>query len=241
LPRNTMHRFFVSPADIDDTIALTGENARHFAVLRIRAGEEIIICNGAGLDYFCHAIEIGRDKVIARVLRVCENTAELPIAITLFQGLPKADKLEIVIQKAIELGVHKIAPIFCQNSIPKISNAANKIQRLQKIAESAAKQSGRGIIPMVEDCISFDKGLEMAKNLDLSYICHPAKNAIFHGAFLRGKLGNISSLGIFIGPEGGFCESEAAALPNISLGRGILRTETAAIAAIANIVYELEV
>jgi len=247
-----IHRFF--DADISpnaDIAVLKGENAKHANVLHIRIGEQIIICDGCKNDYLCEVVEKTKDVVLARVLSNSINSIEKNPRITLFQGLVKDSVLEEVIQKAVELGIYEIIPVVCEYSISKTYRKALKLSdssksgRLERISESAAKQSQRGIIPKVCNFSSFDDAVEKAKKLDLAYACHVGENIISCKAFLRkANLQNIETLGIFIGVEGGFSPNEIQifkrnGIATVSLGKSILRLETAAVAAIANLQYEL--
>lgn len=245
-----MPRFFMNKADINSNIIiLTGENASHIAqVLRLGIGDEIIICDGEQNDYHCKINKIAKEKthyeVLAEVKEKTENRAEPNTKITLFQGLPKADKMELIIQKAVELGVYEIVPVITDRVIVKWDKKSDeKVARFQNIAEAAAKQSGRGIIPKIRNIVSLEESILQAKSLDNSIVAYENEKSFTLKTFLNGFGG--ASLGVFIGPEGGFSENEISKLNNaeiqsVSLGNRILRTETAGIIAVAIMIYHLE-
>ena len=169
-----MHRFFVENCtNTVDNIIITGSDVNHIKnVLRIRTGEKVIISDGNGTDYECSVVDINDDSVTARIDDVIKNAAELPVKITLFQGMPKSDKLELIIQKAVELGAYEIVPVITKRTVVKIDEkkASKKLERFNGIAESAGKQSGRGIIPQVRDFMTFKQALEYAKTLEMNII-----------------------------------------------------------------------
>ncbi len=238
-----MANFFVNKSDIDGPAArIAGEEAGHISrVLRMRAGEELTLCDGEGTFYDAVITDIGRDEVLTKIGRAYPAPTEPGVSITLFQGIPKNPKLEFIVQKATELGVTRIVPVNTARIVARLEKES-KVQRLQKIAAEAARQSRRGIIPQVCAPVSFDKALELAGELDLSIIPYEEEAGLSAKAFLRGK--SAETLGIFIGPEGGFEPSEAELAANrgvvpITLGPRILRTETAGLVAAALALYEL--
>ena len=218
---------------------ITGETAHHLAnVLRMKIGEKILLCNGASTDYLAVIDSINKHEVAFSILDSYPSNTEPPVFITLYQGLPKSDKLETIVQKSVELGVSKIVPVMTSRSIPKIKDSIKKTARLQKIAQSAAEQSNRGIIPVVCDAISFSSA-DKTKNVIVAYENENQRS--FKSAITPGT----KNLDIWIGPEGGFTQEEIATLvaqggTTVSLGPRILRTETAAIASIAQAIYALE-
>ena len=249
-----MYHFYTERSNISETqITLTGEDVNHIKnVLRMKPGEELIVCDGEGTDHYCRIASFGRDTVVADILESFGSKAELDTKIYLFQGMPKKDKMELIIQKAVELGVYEIIPVMTKRVIVKLDDAkkeARKLERWQSIAESAAKQSGRGIIPEITEVMDFGQALEYAGTLDVSLIPYENADSSECGmensrAIVRGLRGK-RSVGIFIGPEGGFEESEIeqavnAGLKCISLGRRILRTETAGLAILSVIMFELD-
>ena len=250
-----MHRFFADLVQsADERIILSGENARHAAlVLRLSPGDEIMVGSGDGRDYSCKIESITAEEVVAEILDISGNAAELPVEITLFQGFPKGDKLDLIIQKSVELGVHRIIPVWMSRSIVKMDEAKAKKRRdrYQSISEAAAKQSGRGIIPEIGAFLSMKEAVKKAVKLDR--ILLPYENAkgmeytrkVLSEIRDENEKGTVKSLGIFIGPEGGFEESEVTALQEIgaeviTLGHRILRTETAGMTMMSILSYILE-
>ena len=239
-----MHRFFADTIQSSDSrIVLTGENARHAAlVLRLAPGEEIMVGSGDGRDYTCRIESITSEEVVANILDISGNVAELPIQITLYQGFPKGDKMDLIIQKSVELGVHRIVPVWMNRSIVKMDDtkAKKRRDRYQSISEAAAKQSGRGIIPEIGAFLSMKDAVKEAANLNRILLPYENAKGMGHTRMVLKEIhdgnekGEVNSLGIFVGPEGGFEESEVTALQEtgaevITLGHRILRTETAGI------------
>lgn len=234
-----MPRFFVNEAD-DEKILLTGENARHIGrSLRMRVGEEITVCCG-GIDYNCEISRITEDSVTAAVIGRIPCEAEPNVEITLFQAIPKLDKLEFIVQKSVELGVSHIVPVLTRRCIsrPNEKEFVKKAARLNKIAEEAAKQSGRGIIPDVSTIISYKSALEQMRGMDKTLLLYeqggiPFKEVNFGGA---------KKIGVVIGSEGGFEEEEVymadeVGAERIWLGKRILRCETAPITALSILLF----
>jgi 16S rRNA (uracil1498-N3)-methyltransferase len=242
-----VHRFFANNLDINDgKIVLVGDNARHAIVLRLDIGEEIVVCDGKANDHYCVVDLISKDEVHAKVVRSETNAAEPPIFITLFQGLPKGDKMDEIVEKCVELGISRIVPVVTARCITKPSPRDNKKSaRWQKIAEAAAKQSRRGIIPEISSVLKFDDALQSAKNHDAVFACYELEDKLILKNLLKTLPDKITSLAFFVGPEGGFSENEVAKftasnIATVSLGQRIMRTETAGAAVLANILYELE-
>lgn len=244
-----MPRFFVTRSQVqNDEIIIQGNDVNHIKnVLRMTPGDELSLSDGEGMDYLCKIQTIGREEVRLRIEDAWSSCVELPVKLYLFQGLPKGDKMEWIIQKAVELGVYEIIPVRTKRVIVKLDDKkeTKKIARWQQIAESGAKQSGRGIIPEVKPVMSFREALTYAKNLDAALIPYEkAENIqktreIIHG--LKGK----QSVGIFIGPEGGFDEKEieealGMEIYPVTLGRRILRTETAGLTMLSVLMFEFE-
>lgn len=244
-----MQHFFVEPGQIhDNIITITGDDVNHIKnVLRLRVGESIIVNNGEGTDYDCVISEIANDQVVARIEDISKNCAELPVRITLFQGMPKQDKLELIIQKAVELGATEIVPVITKRSVVKIDEkkADKKLDRYNMIAESAAKQSGRGIIPTVSKFMTFKQAIEYCKNYDMNIIPYEEARGMEYSREIIKEIKNQKSLGIFIGPEGGFAKEEVdlaleIGAKCITLGNRILRTETAGLATLSIIMFEID-
>ena len=267
-----MYQFFVEPEQIDienKTVMITGADVNHIKnVLRMKVGEELAVSNGQdGKEYRC-AIRAFHEKgepaqghgpgivggmwqeatVDCELRFIKEDGVELPAKIYLFQGLPKADKLELIIQKAVELGVYQVIPVETKRSIVKLDEkkAKAKTARWQQISEAAAKQSKRGIIPEVTEPMSFSKALKLAETMDVKLIPYELAEGMEKTRRLIENIKPGQSIAIFIGPEGGFDEAEIqaaeeAGIEPITLGRRILRTETAPLAILAWLGYQLEV
>lgn len=236
-----MYQFFVSPNQINTELKrvfISGADVNHIKnVLRMKIGEEIAVSNGIdGNEYRCAISEFTSDSVICELRFVKKDGAELPAKVVLFQGLPKADKMELVIQKMTELGVTEIVPVAMKRCVVKLDDkkSASKITRWQGIAEAAAKQSKRGIIPTISPVMNYKEALKVASSLDVPLLPYEMSNpdAMDQTRSIFEKLEPGKSIGIFIGPEGGFDEAEIedakqAGLRIITLGNRILRTETA--------------
>ena len=242
-----MFQFFVEPGQICGDIAtITGSDVNHIRnVLRMRTGEEVRISDNAGGDFYCAVSRIESEKITLKVLREAEGT-ELSLRITLFQGLPKGDKMELVIQKAVELGVSEIIPVAMRNCVVKLDEkrAKAKQARWQAIAESAAKQSKRSIIPRVGMVMNFRQATEYAQSLDVRILPYENQRGLAHTREVFSKIPKGSSVGIFIGPEGGYDSAEIALakedMEMVSLGIRILRTETAGLCALSMLQYAVE-
>ena len=244
-----MHRFFAEPGQIGEKeIVITGADVNHIRnVLRMRADEEVLIADGQGAEYRCKLIELNENEVRAQILWKLDGNAELASAITLFQGLPKSDKMDLIVQKCVELGVDRIVPVSTKRAVVKLDakKEQTRLKRWNTISESAAKQSGRGVIPEVSGVMSFGKALEEAKKLEVLLIPYERAEHMAETRRVMGEIRPGQSVGIFIGPEGGFEESEveeavAAGAQAITLGKRILRTETAGLAVMAMLGYLLE-
>lgn len=247
-----MYRFYVEINAIDgQKVRLTGEDNNHIRnVLRMRAGDEIIVCDGCGMDYHCRLEELSKDQVEAGILSKSLSCTELPVRIVLFQGMPKKDKMEFIIQKAVELGVAEVVPVSTKRTIVKLEDEKKeqkKLERWQAIARAAAMQSMRGIIPQVKQVYSFMEALKYAKELDAVLIPYENARGIVQAREVIRELAEkrVRSVGIFIGPEGGFEEDEIrqageAGAKTITLGRRILRTETAGLVALSLLMFAFE-
>lgn len=241
-----MARFFAEEGDIGEKIFLKGDNFRHGAkVLRLKPGDEITVCDGKGKDYTAVVSVVGKEEIICDISDVTSNGAESEIRVTLFQGLPKGEKLSFICEKCVEAGVYEIVPVSLSRCVVRLkpSEFEKKRERFQKIALSAAKQSGRGEIPEVGSLISLDEVLARKDEFDL--FLFPYEMA--EERSLKSALENFKGkkIALIIGPEGGFSPEEAekiekSGIPAVSLGKRILRTETAGLCALFNIFYELE-
>lgn len=246
-----MPRFFVEPCQIQEEtheIRVTGTDVNHIRnVLRMKQGEELWVSDGAGKEYHCQIAGMDGEEILLHILYAQEPDYELSNQIYLFQGLPKADKMELIIQKAVELGVHEIIPVETRRSVVKLDakKAEKKTARWQQIAESAAKQSRRMYVPRVSSVLSFSEALKKAGELDIKLIPYELAQGMKETRAILGSIRPGQSIGIFIGPEGGFEEqevqaaSEAGASP-ITLGKRILRTETAGLAVLSVLMFQLE-
>lgn len=245
-----MHQFFVEASQIHDkTVIIEGSDVNHIKnVLRMKAGEEISVSNGEdGREYRCGIVRIEEDRVVCELRFVKEDGVELPSRVYLFQGLPKADKMELIIQKAVELGVYEVIPVETGRSVVKLDakKAAQKTARWQAIAEAAAKQSRRRIIPQVAAPVSFAQALARAAEMDIKLIPYELAEGMDCTKQIFANLGEGKDIAVFIGPEGGFEEKEIVrakecGIQPITLGKRILRTETAGFTVMAWIMYQLE-
>lgn len=245
-----MHQFFVEASQIhDNTVIIEGSDVNHIKnVLRMKAGEELSVSNGVdGKEYRCGIVRIEEDRVVCELRFVREDGVELPSRVYLFQGLPKADKMELIIQKAVELGVHEIIPVETGRSVVKLDakKAAQKTARWQSIAEAAAKQSRRRTIPKVDAPVSFEQALVKAAAMGVKLIPYELADGMERTKQIFENLGEGEDIAVFIGPEGGFEEREIArakecGIQPVTLGRRILRTETAGFTVMAWIMYQLE-
>lgn len=244
-----MYHFFVQKEQVQDSeIVIEGADVNHIKnVLRMRCGEVILISDTDGMEYTCRVSQIDTQQVRASIEDIQNHSHELPVEITLYQGLPKADKLELIIQKTVELGVSKIVPVAMKRSIVKIEPKKEdaKVKRWNSIAESAAKQSKRSIIPEVTNVKTYQQAWQEASELDVVLLPYELAEGMNGTREVFAQLKPHTRIGIFIGPEGGFDDSEVAMAKQqgakiISLGRRILRTETAGMATLAMLTYLLE-
>ncbi len=245
-----MHWFYVENSQIEENkIRILGTDVNHIKnVLRMQPGERIIICNGEGKDFYCRIDTISSKEVIVDIEEMNDTESELSAKIYLFQGIPKKDKMELIIQKAVELGAYEIIPVAMKRCVAKIEDVKKeqkKIERWQSISTSAAKQSGRGIIPKVHRVLSFEEALQYAKELEDVIVPYELADEIEESAKIIKEAAKKKSIGIFIGPEGGFDEKEIEKVlqnnfQTITLGKRILRTETAGLTSLAILMFELE-
>ena len=236
-----MFNFFADPAAKQgDCFIITDSDYNHIVnVLRMKQGDEFLV-SCEGVSSLCTLDLIDSESVYAKILEKNFRSTELPIKIYLFQGLPKADKMELIIQKCVELGVYCLVPTEMRNCVVKLDDKKkkSKVSRWQAIAESAAKQSKRNIIPQVTDVLSYKQALNKIKELDLVLVPYENERGMAATKEALDKIRPGMSVGIIIGPEGGFDEGEIAEAARaggiaVSLGSRILRTETAAITAVS--------
>ena len=245
-----MNRFFGKSENItDNRIVIDGQDVNHMKnVLRLKVGEEVMVNGGNNKDYLCTISEYQPDAVYLDVVEIMDSDRELSAKVFLFQGLPKGDKMELIIQKCVELGVFEIIPVAMKRCVVKLDDkkASSKIKRYQAISESAAKQSNRSIIPEIKSVMSFKEAVSYAKGLDIAIIPYELCEGMDSFKKVLSEIKSDKTVGIFIGPEGGFEASEVNfALENgitpVSLGRRILRTETAGMTVMSIIMYHLEI
>ena len=245
-----MYQFFVNPDQIKETtITILGNDVNHIKnVLRMKIGEEVKISNGIDQkEYRCGIEEILEDSIRCSLRFVKQDELELSSKIYLFQGLPKADKMEFIIQKAVELGVYEIIPVATKRAVVKLDEkkATSKVLRWQNIAEAAAKQSKRGIVPTVSKVMSLKEALIYGKEMEIKLIPYELAEGMEVTKDIFNTLQPGQRIAVFIGPEGGFSEEEISlatdyGLIPITLGKRILRTETAGLTVLAWIMYQLE-
>ncbi len=244
-----MQQFFAEPSRIREGQAvLEGADVNHMKnVLRMRQGEEVKISDGEGKVYRCRVRAYEDGRAVLDILEELEADTELPSEIWLFQGLPKGDKMDWIVQKAVELGVYRIVPFRASRSVVKLDEkkAGKKCGRWQTVAKGAAEQSGRGVIPEVGQVQDFREALRTAGSLDRILIPYELERGMAETVKVIEDIAPGQSVGIFIGPEGGFEKEEIelavqhGAVP-VSLGKRILRTETAGLTALSILMYHLE-
>lgn len=238
-----MPRFFMPQAlPGSAALTLTGENAAHAKVLRLKPGEHVVVCDGRGTDFFCVVQGAAAGEVLLDVEREELSKAEPPVLCSVYMAFSKAEKLEHVIQKATELGAYEIVAFPSSRCVarPDEKAVAKKLERWQKIAASAAEQSGRGRIPQVRALSSFHAAVDEAAMCDLALFPYENEKTRALGSFLSG--GSYRTISIMTGPEGGFSEEEVALagqknMKICSLGPRILRCETAPLCALTAVLF----
>lgn len=230
-----MPRFFVAEDNFSDgSLRIFGEDARHIArALRMAEGDEIVAVSPEGTEYTARLAKIRDDVCECKILSAKKTSAEPPIDITVYMAYPKGDKMETVVQKAVELGAKRIVPFISSRCIkrPEGEKSKKQTERLSRIAEEAAKQCGRGVIPTVAAPVSFKEAVEEARNADLPLFCYEGEETLSLKRALDGHAGS-KSVSVTVGSEGGFSPEEAeyarnSGLISVSLGPRILRCETA--------------
>lgn len=250
-----MYHFFAETEMFTESeVTIVGADVNHIKnVLRMKPGEKVLVSDGKGVNFFCELTEIGSDAVKAAILPDEVEDTELPVEVVLYQGLPKGDKMELIIQKCVELGVSRIVPVEMARCVMKLDakKEGNKIKRWYGVSESAAKQSKRMIVPEISGVMKYKAAIEEAKGADLAIVPYEAAETLDGAggmALTRKLIGGLKpgqKCAIFIGPEGGFADSEIElALSNgvtpVTLGKRILRTETAGMFVLSAIGYTLE-
>ena len=244
-----MHHFFVTPEQVrEGQIRIEGSDVNHMKnVLRMKLGEELHISDGNNKKYLCEIASMDADSVCTVIKEELVSDTELPSKIHLFQGLPKSDKMELIVQKAVELGVYEIIPVATKRAIVKLDDkkAEKKVERWNSISESGAKQSGRNVIPKVKSVMGYKEAMQYANTLDVILIPYELAEGMNETRQVIEAIRPGQSVGIFIGPEGGFETAEveyavAQGAKVITLGKRILRTETAGLTTLSILMYHLE-
>ena len=238
-----MTRFFVEAQDLSgDTLHLTGENFQHAKVLRLKPGERMLVCDGQGEEALCAVRQVGAAELELEVLERRESETEAAVRVSVYMAFPKADKLEHVIQKATELGAYEIVAFPSARCVsrPDEKSLRKKLERWQKIAASAAEQSGRGRIPEVVTLGSFKEALGRAKQADKALLFYENEHAVTLRMALES--GAFQTVSLLTGPEGGLEEAEVdqarkAGFQVCTLGSRILRCETAPLCALSAVMY----
>lgn len=240
-----MQQVFLNQIANDAIFTIDGDDAHHLIkVVRIRVGEKIRVSTPEE-NYICQVSLVEKDYLEAKVLSIVPST-ELPNKIYLFQAIPKGDRMETIIEKCVELGVYEIIPVQMANCIVKLDEKKkkNKLDRYQSIASAAAKQSKRSIIPSIHDVMSFKEAVEYANSLDMNILPYESKDGMADTYKALTKIKKGMSVGVFIGPEGGFSDGEIESVKDkmdiVSLGKRILRTDTAAICSLSMLMLKIE-
>lgn len=239
-----MVRFFVTPEELTgESLILTGENAQHAKVLRLKTGENVLVCNGEGEECLCRVADFSAGQLEVEVLERRFSDTEASVRVSVYVAFPKADKLEHVIQKATELGAYEIVAFPSSRCVskPDEKSLKKKLERWQKIAASAAEQSGRGRIPKVKVLGSFKEALSQAAQADMPLMFYEHEQAVTLKMALTSK--PYKTVSLLTGPEGGLEEKEVqqardAGLQVCTLGKRILRCETAPLCALSAVMYD---
>ena len=237
-----MPRFFMAGTNILGGMAIMkGRDAEHVHVLRMRPGEDMIICDGQGTDYKCRLVKADKEQVEAEVIEVVRCPAEPSVKVTVLCGLPKGNKTDYIIQKCVEAGAYEILFFSSSRCIAKLGNEEKKLERWQRIAEEAAKQSGRGIIPQVGWAGELADAFDVAVKKDVGLFMYETGEREAMGDVLEANK-SVSTAAIVTGPEGGFApfEAELAKIVGLhlcSMGERILRCETAPVVALTAAMY----
>lgn len=237
-----------------DRMTITGDDCHHlFHVLRMKPGDRLTVCDGVRRDYAGIIEALDADHAVIRLESRVDNQAEPPYEAVLYQGLARGDRMEILIQKAVELGVSRVVPVRCRRSVVRLTgrDAKRKAERWQRIALEAARQCGRGVVPQVDEPVDFNQAVASLQQADLAVFPWESERQLGIRSYLEQQLAHPSDspsmrqIAILIGPEGGFALEEAELviqtgfLP-VSLGHRILRTETAGLAVLAMLAYQFD-
>ena len=247
---STISTFYVKNNQVNsETISILGDDVKHIRnVLRHKIDDELEVCDESGVRYLTKIKDFLESEVLLEILGQTEKNTEMPIKIDLYQGLPKSDKMDLIVQKTTELGISNVIPVITDRVIVKLEkgNENKKIERWNKIAAEAAKQSGRQRIPNVENVVNLEKIVENLSKYDIVIVPFECEKDSTLKNILKNVKNKIENIAVVIGPEGGFSEKDIETLekaPNVvkvSLGKRILRTETAGLATVAMLLYEYE-
>lgn len=246
-----MYRFFIKAEQLNaEQIIIEGKDYNHIHnVLRMKPGEKILLCDGEDKEYLCviKGYDVNREQVLINIVDIFGNARELSCRITLFQGYPKGDKLDMIVQKAVELGAFEVVPVMMKRCVVKLDEkkAAKKVERLNAIALSAAKQSKRGMIPRVKPVMAMTEAVQYAREMDYIILPYEQAEGMTYSREVIKEAKYKDSIAVFIGPEGGFEPAEVKLIEKaggkiISLGHRILRTETAGMAILSLLMYLLD-
>ena len=243
-----MPKFFVLPEKVrDNKILIDTDDVNHITrVLRLGEGDELLVCDSRGTDYEAKISEISDKSIICDIISENKSKTEADLELTLYQGIPKGYKMDLIIQKTTELGISKIVPVEMQSCVVKLENRKaeeKKVSRWQKIAEEAAKQSGRGKIPEISMPVTLKEAVEEMASLDLAFVPYECEDKNLLKPLLQANAG-AKTAGFLIGPEGGFDASEIEMIKDkgilpVTLGKRILRTETAGLSVTSMVMYEI--
>ncbi|NLM76287.1 MAG: 16S rRNA (uracil(1498)-N(3))-methyltransferase [Clostridiaceae bacterium] len=244
-----MHRFVIDPGNIDgNLIKICGDDLKHLRlVLRLKTGDKIQVFDGREVEYEAVLTDVNKERAYAEILSSYRPDTEPRIKLTLFQGLPKGDKMDLIIQKSVELGVHRIVPVLTERTVVQLDSKSGrkKTERWNRIAKEAAKQCRRAYIPEVGEPIKFAEVLKKVEDFDAAVMMYENEEKKCLKELLKCyTINKIEDIAIFIGSEGGFSTDEVkrcktAGFDIVSLGKRVLRTETAAISAVSIIMYEM--
>ena len=246
----TISTFYVKNNQVnDETISILGDDVKHIRnVLRHKIGDELEVCDESEVRYLTKIKDFQEFEILLDILEQTEKNTELPVRIDLYQGLPKSDKMDLIVQKTTELGISSVIPVITDRVIVKLEkgNENKKIERWNKIAIEAAKQSGRQRVPVVENVVNLEKIVENLSKYDIVIVPFECEKDSTLKNILKNVKNKIENIAVVIGPEGGFSEKDIETLEKVSnvakvsLGKRILRTETAGLATIAMLLYEYE-
>lgn len=241
-----MPKFFIKNKDIKDmAITIIGQDATHISkVLRHTAGDTLTLCDGEGTDFSAEITECTKESVTLKITDAIPCLAEPKVSVTLFQGIPKQGKMDYIIEKCTELGITRIVPVAMKRSVAKIDDKkseSKKLERWRKIAAESVKQCGRGRIPEITEVMTVDEAINFSDTLDLTVAAYENEQEVSLKSVLEKS--TPESIGVFIGPEGGLDDKEiekfkAGNIPSVTLGKRILRTETAGHTVLTTIMYE---